>query len=65
MLVLTRRIDEEIVVAGNIRLRILSVQGGKVRLGVEAPAGVSVDRAEVALRKGQAEAAQVAPPAPR
>ena len=47
MLVLTRREGEEIVIAGNIRVAVVSVEGGKVRLGVSAPASVPVHRKEV------------------
>jgi carbon storage regulator len=47
MLVLTRKIGEEIVIAGNIHFTILEVHGDRVRLGVKAPESVRVDRAEV------------------
>ena len=53
MLVLTRRIGEEIVIAGNIRVTVVAVQGNKVRLGVAAPEGVTVDREEVHRRRQQ------------
>lgn len=47
MLVLTRRVGEQIIIDDNIRLEILEVRSGKVRIGVEAPACVRVDRLEV------------------
>ncbi|WP_417382258.1 carbon storage regulator CsrA [Gimesia sp.] len=47
MLVLTRRKDEEIIINDNISIKILSVKGNRVRLGVEAPDDVSVNRAEI------------------
>ena len=47
MLVLTRRIGEEIVIAGNIRVAVLQVNGQKVRLGITAPSSVSVWRHEL------------------
>jgi carbon storage regulator len=47
MLVLTRRIGEEIVIDGNIRVLVLSIGGGNVRLGITAPATVRVDRSEI------------------
>ena len=47
MLVLSRRVGEEIVIAGNVRVTVVSVEGGKVRLGVTAPASVPVHRKEV------------------
>jgi carbon storage regulator len=50
MLVLTRKAGEEVVIDGRIRVTVCGVQGGRVRIGVTAPPGVRVDRAEVALR---------------
>jgi carbon storage regulator len=47
MLVLTRRFGETIVIDGEIRVTVVEIKGGKVRLGVTAPASVRVDRAEV------------------
>ena len=51
MLVLSRRIGETIVINGDIQVKVLSVQGNKVRLGVVAPDHVSVDRQEVHERR--------------
>jgi len=51
MLVLSRRIGETIVINGDIQVKVLSVQGNKVRLGVVAPEHVSVDRQEVHERR--------------
>jgi carbon storage regulator len=47
MLVLTRKVGEEIVIDGHIRVTVLAVQGGRVRIGVTAPPEVRVDRDEV------------------
>jgi carbon storage regulator len=51
MLVLTRNIGEQIVIDGNIVVTIVGLEGGKVRLGVQAPKSVRVDRAEVHQRR--------------
>jgi carbon storage regulator len=51
MLVLSRRPGEEIVINGNIRLRVVEVDGNRVRLGVVAPRSVTVDRSEVYERR--------------
>jgi carbon storage regulator len=51
MLVLSRNIGEEIVIGGRIRVFIVAVEGGKVRVGVEAPLSVRVDRREVHERR--------------
>jgi len=47
MLVLTRKIGEEIVIDGNIRVTITSIKGDKVRIGISAPPHVAVHREEV------------------
>ncbi len=47
MLVLTRRIGEDIVIAGNIRVTVVAVNGRKVRLGITAPSSVPVARLEL------------------
>ena len=47
MLVLTRKTDQEIVIADNIRVQVLEVRGNQVRLGIVAPKEISVHRAEV------------------
>jgi carbon storage regulator len=51
MLVLTRRIGEEIVIDNNIRVTIVSIDGGKVRVGISAPPEVRVDRQEIHERR--------------
>ena len=55
MLVLTRQVGEEIVIDGNIRVRVVAVNGGKVRLGIVAPSSVKVDRKEVHDRRAEFE----------
>ena len=47
MLVLTRAIDESIVINDNIVITVVDVRGDKVRLGVLAPMDVPVHRQEV------------------
>jgi carbon storage regulator len=61
MLVLTRKVGERIVLPGcALVLTVLDVSGGHVRLGVVAPAGVTVHREEVWRRlRGLAAAAPV------
>jgi carbon storage regulator len=60
MLVLMRRPCESIVISGNIRVTVVSVQGGKVRLGIEAPPDVRVDRKEIHERRIGLEEADLA-----
>ncbi|WP_296268440.1 carbon storage regulator CsrA [Pseudomonas sp. UBA6562] len=58
MLILTRKAGETIVINDNIRVTVLQMNGGQVRIGIEAPAEIAVHRSEVHERiKAQAEAA--------
>jgi carbon storage regulator len=47
MLVLSRRIGEELVIDGDIRVIVASVNGSTVRLGIAAPPIVSIVRREL------------------
>jgi carbon storage regulator len=51
MLVLSRKVAEAIVIAGKVRVVVTAVRGESVRLGVQAPQDVAVDREEIHLRK--------------
>jgi carbon storage regulator len=51
MLVLSRRIGEEIVIGEQIRVVVMSVQKDRVRLGICAPGSLRVDRQEVHERR--------------
>jgi carbon storage regulator len=63
MLVLTRRIGEEMVIAGNIRVAVVGVKGSKVRLGITAPTSVPVTRLELLANcPGGADPANLACP---
>lgn len=56
MLVLTRKVGEEIVIGGDIRVTVTAIQGERVRIGVTAPGDIRVDRAEVHVRRGSISA---------
>jgi carbon storage regulator len=47
MLVLSRKVSEEIVIAGQIRLKVIQVKGNQVRLGIVAPPDVPVRRSKI------------------
>lgn len=47
MLVLTRYLGESLVIGDNIKLKILNVNGGQVKLGIDAPKDISVYREEI------------------
>jgi len=46
MLVLSRKKSESIEIGKNVRVRILEIRGGRVKLGVEAPRQVDVRRGD-------------------
>ena len=50
MLVLSRKIGERILIGSGIQVVVLTSQGNRVRLGVEAPSEIPVHREEVAQR---------------
>jgi carbon storage regulator len=50
MLVLTRKSNETIVIDGKIKVTIVAIQGHCVRLGIDAPSSVPVNRSEVQER---------------
>jgi carbon storage regulator len=58
MLVLTRNVGEKIIIDGNIHLTVVAIKGGKVRIGIEAPEFVRVDREEVHQRRSDLTADQ-------
>jgi carbon storage regulator len=62
MLVLTRRCGEKLVIADDIILTVVAVEGNKIRLGVDAPAWIRVDRQEVHNRRLADPAAGGPPP---
>ncbi len=47
MLILSRKLNERIVIAGNITITVVEIRGDKIRLGIEAPNSVPVHREEV------------------
>jgi len=53
MLVLTRRVGETIVIANDIRVTVVALGNGRVKIGIDAPSGVSIDRSEIHERKIQ------------
>ncbi len=47
MLVLARKIDESIVIGDNIIVKIISIENGVVKLGIDAPKNISIVRNEL------------------
>lgn len=55
MLILARKKDQQIVIGGQIVITVVEIRGDKVRLGIEAPKDVRVDRKEVDELRRQIE----------
>lgn len=49
MLVLTRKIGDQVQIGADVMIEVLEVQGGRVRLGIKAPRSVGVDRSELLM----------------
>jgi carbon storage regulator len=53
MLVLSRGINERIMIGHSIVVTVVQIQGGKVRIGIEAPPEVAIAREELLLGREQ------------
>jgi carbon storage regulator len=51
MLILTRRAGEAVRIGADIEVTVMAVNGSQVRIGINAPRDVAVDREEIAERK--------------
>jgi carbon storage regulator len=47
MLVLSRSTEQTIMIGDDIEIKVVSIRGGKVKLGITAPQNVSVHRREI------------------
>jgi len=47
MLVLSRKTGESVMIGDDIKIIVLNVKGNQVRIGIEAPKDISVNREEV------------------
>ncbi len=47
MLVLTRKAGEGIIIGDNIKVTVIEVKGGGIRIGIDAPAEMKIHRQEV------------------
>jgi carbon storage regulator len=52
MLVLTRKVGERIVIENDIIVEVLEVVGSRVRIGIQAPSGVTILRQELLIDRG-------------
>jgi carbon storage regulator len=63
MLILTRKLGENIRIGEDIKITVLDVKGGQVKLGIDAPPHVAVHREEIyeKIREENRRASQVSP----
>ena len=58
MLVLSRKLNQTIIIDRNIRITAVGLRGNQVRLGIDAPASVGILREELCARASASEAAR-------
>lgn len=63
MLVLSRRTGESVVIGDDITVTVLEVRGDIVRLGIDAPRSVSVNRAELLVQLSESNQESASPAA--
>lgn len=61
MLVLGRKINESVIIADNIIITVLAVDGDKIKIGIDAPSEVRILRSELyeAIKEENLRAAKV------
>ncbi|NLH58268.1 MAG: carbon storage regulator CsrA [Clostridiales bacterium] len=61
MLVVTRKPDESVIIDGKITIKVLAIEDGKVKLGIDAPQSIKIYRQEVyeAIKKENEEAVSI------
>jgi len=47
MLVLTRRLGENLIIGSDVKVSVLGIKGNQVRIGIDAPKHVQVHREEI------------------
>jgi len=50
MLVLSRKVNEKILIGKNVEVTVVRIDGGRVRLAIEAPTNVIIMRSEISKR---------------
>lgn len=56
MLVLSRKLSQQILIGPDIAITVVKIEGNQVRLGIEAPAGISILRQELVARAAHDQA---------
>lgn len=50
MLVLTRKLGESIIIEGNIKITVVDINKQQIKLGIDAPKNVTINREEIAMK---------------
>jgi carbon storage regulator len=50
MLILSRRVGEKLIIGENVTVTILGVKGNQIRIGIDAPRDIQVNREEIFQR---------------
>ena len=60
MLILSRKVEEEIKIGDSITIKVLGIHEGQVRIGIDAPKDIKVYRTEIyhQIQKENADAAK-------
>lgn len=53
MLVLTRRVNESLIIGENIEIKVLATKGNQVRIGINAPKDIGVHRKNDSSPRGK------------
>ena len=53
MLVLSRKAEESMFIGDDIKITVLDIRGGQVRIGITAPQDIKINREEVYERINQ------------
>jgi len=67
MLILSRKVDEKVVIGDDITVSIIEIRGDQIRIGIDAPKKVKVFRQEVfdAIKAENEAASKSAPVIPK